>query len=153
MISDPRIDPRLAADTAAAEGDRLTAYQDTLGNWTIGCGHLLPKAAPGQSWYGFTISQDVSDRYFLGDLLAALKYAQALPEWPKLDTPCRQNALTEICFNMGSRWGTFVNTRAAIEAQNWQAAHDNLLHSAWALQVHARATRLANYFLTGEYLT
>lgn len=152
MVSDPRLDPRLVADINTAEANKLTAYQDTLGNWTIGRGHELPKAAPGKSWEGFSISSDVSDRYFLGDLLSALVYAKALPEWNKLDTPCRQNALIELCFNMRGKWSTFVQTRAALEAQNWQGAHDGLLNSLWDKEVGViRATRIANYFLTGEY--
>lgn len=147
------IDIRLWLDVFHAEGCKLVAYLDTLGNWTIGVGHLLPKPAPGKSWEGFTITQDVADRYFLGDLVNALKrHAQALPEWPKLDTACRQNAVVELCFNMGGRWGTFVNTRAAIERQDWQSVHDGLLDSAWASQVGpTRSTRLANYLLKGEY--
>jgi lysozyme len=151
IIPDPRIDAHLIADVSAAEGDRLEAYVDTLGNWTIGRGHLLPKAAPGKSWAGFTISQDVDDRYFMGDLIIAWQYANRLPEWSKLDTACRQNALIEICFNIGPKWGAFVQARADIEAQNWQGVHDQLLNSLWAKQVGARATRIANYFLTGAY--
>ena len=42
---DPSIDRRLAVDVDAAEGDKLVAYQDTLGNWTCGRGHLMPPPA------------------------------------------------------------------------------------------------------------
>jgi GH24 family phage-related lysozyme (muramidase) len=148
---DPSIPRQLAVDIDAAEADKLTAYQDSLGNWTIGRGHLMPRAAPGRSWEGFTIIQSTSDRFFNGDLLDAMRLASKWPEFPKCDTECRQNALREIAFNMGGRWGTFIHARAAIEAQNWQEVHDQLLNSAWAGQVHGRATRIANYFLTGEY--
>lgn len=151
MITDPRIDPRLAKDVDAAEANKLTAYLDTTGNWTIGRGHLLPPPAPGKSWEGFTILPDVSDRYFLGDLLSALAFAQKLPEWPKMDTPCRQNALTEICFNLRGRWEGFHDARAAAQAQNWAAMSAVMLDSLWAKQVGQRATRLAHYMLTGAY--
>lgn len=154
---DPAIDRRLAADIDVAEADRLVAYPDSLGNWTIGRGHLLPPAAPGKSWHGFTIVQSTSDRYFNGDLLSALAYAKKLPEFAKCDTLCRQNALIEICFNMAGKWHEFVKTRAAIEAQDWQAVHDNLLWNApgvptpWYAQVKGRAVRIATQFLKGEY--
>ncbi len=153
------VDPRLAADVGKAESDKLTAYKDTRGNWTIGRGHLLPKPVSPEAWAGFTISQAVSDRYFDEDLTKALNYASKLPEWPSCDTACRQNALTELVFNMGAgTWQEFCQTRAAIQAKNWQAAHDGLLNSAWAkevqpagLELPGRATRLADYMLTGEY--
>jgi GH24 family phage-related lysozyme (muramidase) len=154
---DARIDRRLATDIDAAEANELVAYPDSLGNWTIGRGHLLPPAAPGRSWHGFTILPFVSDRYFNGDLLNAYDYAQKLPEFSQCDTLCRQNALIEICFNMAGKWHQFVKTRAAIEAQNWQAVHDNLLWNAphvptpWYAEIKGRAVRIANQFLTGEY--
>ena len=150
-VLDPSIDRRLAVDLDAAEADKLTAYLDTTGNWTCGRGHLLPRPAPDRSWENFTVVQSTSDRWFNDDIRAAMRLAQSWPEYAKCDTDCRKNALTEIAFNLAHRWSTFVHARAAIEAQDWQAVHDNLLDSEWAKQVHGRATRIANYFLTGEY--
>jgi GH24 family phage-related lysozyme (muramidase) len=157
-VLDPSIDRRLAIDLDAAESDRLTAYLDTKGNWTCGRGHLMPRPAPGRSWDGFTVPQSTSDAWFCTDILNAMRLAQRWPEFAACDTPCRQNALYEIAFNMGGKWEQFVKTRQAIEAKSWQSAHDNLLDSAWAREVQphglfrsGRATRIANYFLTGEY--
>ena len=154
---DPRIDRRLAADIDKAENNELTAYPDSLGNWTIGRGHLMPPAAPGKSWHGFTILPFVSDRYFNGDLLQAMDTASKWPEFAKCDTQCRKNALVEIGFNMAGKWSQFVKTRAAIEAQDWQAVHDNLLWNGpgiptpWYKEIGKRAVRIANQFLKGEY--
>lgn len=163
-VLDPSIDRRLAIDLDAAERDDLTAYPDTLGNWTCGRGHLMPQAAPGRSWKGFSVIQSTSDRWFNTDIMNAMRLAQKWPEFEKCDTDCRKNALYEIAFNMSHKWDKFVRTREAIEKQDWQGAHDGLLHSAWALEVQphglrdangaelpGRATRIANYFLTGEY--
>jgi len=157
-VLDPTIDRRLAVDLDAAESDKLTAYLDTEGNWTCGRGHLMPRPAPGRSWEGFTVIQSTSDKWFVTDILNAVQLAQKWPEFQKCDTDCRRNALYEIAFNMSSRWGTFVHARAGIEAQDWQKVHDELLNSEWAKQVQpdgldkpGRATRIANYFLTGEY--
>lgn len=148
---DPSISHQLAINLDAAEADELVAYQDTLGNWTIGRGHLLPPHAPGATWKGFTIIQSTSDRFFNGDILIAVKYAQSLPEWGKLDTQNRKDADCELAFNMSHRWGNqFAPTRALIAAQDWQAVHDHLLGSLWAKQVKdGRATRVANMFLNG----
>lgn len=150
-ILDPSIDRRLAIDIDSAEADRLEAYLDTEGNWTIGRGHLMPPAAPGRSWAGFTIIQSTSDRYFNGDLLSAIAFAQKLPEWIRLDTPCRQNAIIEVCFNMRGKWEGFHQARAAIVQQDWQTAHDQMLDSLWAKQVGQRAVRLADYIRDGVY--
>jgi GH24 family phage-related lysozyme (muramidase) len=175
------VDPRLAADLDASEKNELEAYLDTEGFWTIGRGHRLPTPAPGKSWQGFTISEDVSDRFALEDALKATKAARNLPEWKALDTPCRQNALIELCFNMGpGSWGKWTPTRALMQAGDWEAVKNHLLASLWASQIqphkfvngvcercheqhilgvhayckavpHGRADRIANYFFTGEY--
>jgi GH24 family phage-related lysozyme (muramidase) len=157
-VLDPSIDRRLAIDIDAAEDDRLVAYQDTEGNWTCGRGHLLPRAAPGRSWAGFNIVQSTSDSWFSTDIVNAMLLAQRWPEFLKCDTECRRNALYEIAFNLSHRWSGFVNARAGIESQDWQKVHDELLASLWAKEVQpdgfdkpGRATRIANYFLNGEY--
>jgi GH24 family phage-related lysozyme (muramidase) len=155
---DPSIDRRLAVDLDAAEKDELVAYPDTLGNWTCGRGHLLPPAAPGRSWKGFEVPQTTSDRWFSTDILSAMAFAHKLPEYASCDTECRQNALIELCFNMRGKWEAWSPTRAAVTAKEWQTVHDHLLASLWAKEVQpdgldkpGRATRIANYFLTGEY--
>ncbi len=160
-LFDPSLSHELLVNVDAAEGDKLVAYKDTLGNWTCGRGHLMPPAAPGQSWEGFTVIQSTSDKWFNVDLLRAASYASKLPEWPKCDTQARKDGLIEICFNMGSnKWQHFVNTRAAIEKQDWQGVYDGLKDSLWATQVGwgyfedgkpKRAQRIANQFLTGDY--
>jgi GH24 family phage-related lysozyme (muramidase) len=157
-------DPRLVADIKGSENDRLTAYQDTLGNWTCGYGHLMPIPAPGKSWEGFTVSQICADNWLEADLKRAITYARLLPEFSALDTEARQNAVFELCFNLGGRWKGFAKCRAAITAQDWQGAHDQLLWNvvptdsnpgvptAWESEIHAtRAERIANYLLTGQY--
>ena len=148
---DPGIDRRLAHDVDLAEGNRLVAYADTLGNWTCGRGHLLPPAAPGRSWAGFEVVQSTSDRWFNEDLLNAIAFAKKWPEYASCDTAARCNALCEIAFNLAGKWGQFEHARAAIKAQDWQTAHDQMLDSVWAKQVGQRAVRLANYILTGQY--
>lgn len=143
------LDPRLLTDIDGGEGCRLTAYQDSLGYWTIGWGHKLPE---GVDWSGHTITQARADSIRDADVEIAAHYAARLLEWSYLDTDARRNALIELCFEMGSRWLAFHNTRAAILRHDWKAVHDGLLDSLWARQVHGtRATRIANYMLTGVY--
>ena len=155
---DPSIDRRLAVDLDASEQDKLVAYKDSLGNWTCGRGHLMPHPAPGRTWEGFTVIQSTSDRWLCTDILSAMALAQRWPEFEKCDTDCRKNALYELAFNLAHRFEGFKDTIAGIEAQDWQKVHDDLLDSAWAKEVQphgldrpGRATRIAGYFLTGEY--
>jgi len=155
-ILDPSIDRRLAVDLDASESDRLLAYRDSLGYWTCGRGHLMPQ---GRSWEGFRVTQAASDGWFSNDILKAIRLASALPEMASCNTQCRKNALYELVFNMGGRWKTFTRTRAAVVNRQWKQAHDNLLASLWARQVQphgldkpGRATRIAKYFLIGEYV-
>ena len=128
------MDPRLLADVNAAEGRRLTAYKDGLG------------IAPAQS-----------DAWLTQDLSSAQTECESLPEWRALNTPCRQNAVIECVFNLGkTHWvDEFPKSRAAIEAQDWDAARDQLLASPlWVKQVGLdRVLRLADYLWFGDYPT
>jgi lysozyme len=144
------MDPRLVADIKGSEGYKLTAYRDSLGYWTIGYGHLLPDQT--KDWYGYTITQAQADTYLDQDLTQAQARCMHLVEWPSLDTPCRQNAVIELEFNMAGKWIKFYKTRLDIGNQDWKAAHDDLLNSLWAKQVGStRSNRIANYLLTGQY--
>lgn len=144
------IDPNLQNDVEGSEGCKLVSYRDTKNVLTIGWGHELRDQTAEAG--ALTWTQQQADDQLTADLTAAGVYAAALPEWSALDTPCRQNALIELCFEMRGRWLPFKNTRACIQAQDWQGAHDNLLNSDWANEVHAaRADRIADYLLTGEY--
>ena len=144
------IDPRLKKDVEIAESCKLKAYKDSRGLWTIGWGHLIvpqPPNDPGTVW-----TQAQADAQLIADLDFAERFARGTPEWGFLDTPCRQNAVVEMCFNLRKKWLWFVNARAAIRAHDWQGAHDGLINSAWDHQVHeTRANRLADYLLKGEY--
>ena len=142
---------RLLADVKSAEGCRLQAYRDTLGFWTIGYGHRLPE---GKDWSGLTWTQDQADQQLSTDLSRnGYLPAMQLPEWQFLDTDARQNAVAELCFNMGvGHWRAFAQTRLCIRRKDWQGAHDGLLDSAWAKEVGPnRANRLANYLLSGTF--
>lgn len=143
------MDPRLVKDIKQSEGCKLVAYLDSLGFWTIGYGHLLPDKSKD-----YTITQEQAEAYLEDDLAQAKNRCIHLVEWPSLDTPCRQNAIIELEFNMGGKWVKFYKTRLDIGNQSWQAAHDDLLNSLWAKQVgQTRSNRIANYLLTGQYPT
>jgi lysozyme len=143
------VDAHLINDVKGSEGCRLTAYKDTLGNYTIGYGHLLDQ---DKDWTNYTITQDNAEAWLINDLQQAYLRSTHLPEWAALDTLCRQNAIIELMFNMGGKWLKFYKTRLDISHQDWQSAHDDLLNSLWAKQVGKdRSERIANYLLNGQY--
>ena len=144
------MDLRLVKDIKQSEGYSLKAYKDSLGFWTKGYGHLMADQSLNAA--GYTITQEQAESLLEGDLEQAKSRCIHLVEWPSLDTACRQNAIIELEFNMAGKWLKFVKTRLYIRNQLWQAAHDELLNSAWAKQVGpTRSNRIANYLLTGQY--
>lgn len=144
------IDPRLERDIKAAEGCNLVAYRDTRRFWTIGWGHLLdPQDGP---WAGYTITQEQADAWLEQDIARAQAQAAHTIEWPVLNT-CRENAVTELIFNMGlHKWLGFEKCRRALAQGDGVEATAQLLSSLWAEQVGiSRAARLAGYLRTGAY--
>lgn len=76
------------------EGERLTAYQDTVGVWTIGVGHTGPEVKRGM-----TITKERSAELLANDLA---KTASVLA--PFVNVPITQNmyvALLSLSFNIG----------------------------------------------------
>lgn len=134
--------PTMIAELRRDEGVRLKPYRDPVGKLTIGTGRNLDDVGISDDENNLMLSNDV------GRACASLD--KALPWWRNLD-PVRQRVLVNMAFNMGI--GTllgFHNTLAAIQASDWQSAHDGMLASRWATQVGNRAQRLADMMLTGE---
>jgi GH24 family phage-related lysozyme (muramidase) len=153
------VDARLLTDIMHAEGcpvDHVSglpiAYKDSRAFWTGGYGRLLDQTI---DWTGTTWTWEMVRGWLSEDVQKRAGQAQQLSEWPDLDTGCRQNAIIECIYNLGStHWiSEFPATRASIRRKDWQGAHDNLLKSPlWIAQVGiGRVTRLANYLLAGAY--
>lgn len=81
------------------EGLRLKAYQDTVGVWTIGCGHT-GRASPPPVHGGMTITNAQADAFLASDLApieAAVSQA--------IKRPITQNefdACVSLAFNIGA---------------------------------------------------
>ncbi len=122
------------------EGRRHVAYQDSLGNWTVGVGHKLT----------MPISDAAIDLILDDDIRWAIEQCELLPFWSDLSEP-RQAVLVEMAFNMGfSGFMTFRRMLVAIDAGDWDRAGQELLDSKYAKQVGARADRLALQLSTGQ---
>lgn len=129
----------------AAEGFRESAYQDSLGYWTIGIGRMIDARAGGKITPAealFLLSNDIDT--------AERELDDHFGWWRSLDA-VRASVLLEMMFNLGApKLGEFVNTLAAVKEQRWTDAAHGMLDSLWAHQVGDRAVRLAEMMRTGR---
>ena len=131
------------------EGKRLTPYRDSLGNWTVGVGHLLlghellefveigaarPRRTLSEAECAAFLAADIQD--------AESRLTRLNPAWRGLDD-VRQRALLNLTFNLGMRLGTFVAFLRYVEDEQWAQAAKELRHSRWWQQVKSRGPRLA----------
>lgn len=128
------------------EGEVLTAYQDSLGFWTIGIGRLIDKRKGGG------ITQEESSYLFQNDLKKVISALdKRIPWWTKLDET-RKGVLINMSFQMGiDGLLGFKNTLRMIEQGQYSAAADGMLNSLWARQTPNRAKRLSTQMRTGEW--
>lgn len=134
------------------EGERLYAYQDSLGFWTIGVGRLIDKTRGGG------ISREES-RYLLNNDIDQVdrRLREQAPWIARLD-PIRQRVLYHMAFQLGvGQDGQpggllgFRRTVAAVRAGRYDDAAVYMLQSKWAREDSpARALRLAEMMRTGR---
>ena len=135
--------PQLVDDLKRDEGLRLAAYRDTRGIWTIGFGHA--GVAPGAVW-----TLDKANAQLAADIAGmAAGLDRALPWWRGLED-VRQDVLCEMAFNLGVEGLLgFAGALRSVRAGDYAMASAQMLLSAWASQVGARARRLAAMMKTG----
>lgn len=128
------------------EGEVLYAYQDHLGYWTIGVGILIDKRKGGG------LRQEESDFILRNRIkLKRAEVYKALPWVEKLNEP-RQAVLIEMAFQMGlDGLLGFKNTLAMIKAGDYEGGGRGMLNSLWAKQTPARAKRMSEQMITGEW--
>lgn len=139
---------QLTSDLRRDEGEKLHAYQDSEGYWTIGVGRLIdPRRGGG-------ISKEESAYLLRNDIArVTADLDRALPWWRSL-SEARQRVLLNMGFNLGvgsTKKGllSFRNTLAAIERGDYVTAARGMLASKWARQVGVRAERLAQLMREG----
>lgn len=134
---------KLQAQLIVDEGKRARVYTDTVGKLTVGVG------------------RNISDRDFSDDEIALMlkndiaiverELDKALPWWRKM-SDARQNMLANMAFNLGvPRLLGFKKALAAMQAERWEPASDELLDSTWSRQVGQRAIRIAAVMRKGEF--
>ena len=140
------------------EGQRMKPYRDSLGNWTVGVGHLLVgnelqrfvDAATGKPRR--TLTEAECGDMLIGDIVDAEHgLNRILPGWRDLDD-VRQRALLNLSFNLGPRLGKFVGFLRCVEDRQWDEAAKHLKNSRWWGQVKSRGPRIAHMIATGTAL-
>ena len=128
------------------EGERLSAYQDHLGFWTIGVGILIDARKGGG------LLPEESEFIFQNRLkLLNSELEKRLPWIKKLD-PARRGVLVNMAFQMGvAGLLGFKNTLALIERGEYEKASREMLGSKWAQQTPARANRLSVQMSSGVW--
>lgn len=138
------LNPDLEAMLTRDEGRKLEAYKDSLGNWTIGVGHLL-----GDKPRMTEITNAECDALLRADIDVAFAQMQkTFLNWHR-HNDARVNALVNMCFNLGPKVEQFTHFIAAMNESNYTDAARFMLESLWAKQVGQRATRLSNTILKG----
>jgi lysozyme len=137
----------LAEQLIRHEGIELSAYQDSLGYWTIGVGHCIDARVGG------SIPHAIAMRLLDLKLDEAVLDLSSFLWFVKLDD-VRQRALIDMRYNLGpAHFRAFAKMIAALERQDYSAAALQMLDSTWADQVGKRAVDLAMMVGTGEEVT
>lgn len=128
------------------EGERLTAYQDTEGYWTIGIGVLIDARK------GVGITKEESTFLFNRRLNAKAQELQSkYPQFAQLDD-VRQGVLLNMSYQLGVNGVlAFKKMLSAINAHDWDEAARQMKDSKWYRQTTNRAERLIKQMQTGEW--
>lgn len=127
------------------EGFRLELYKCSAGKLTIGYGRNLTDVGITEGEAEQLLSNDIVNAQI--DFCRIFDFSVAkIGPIPS----AAYDALVDMMFNLGfSRFMKFKKMIAAIEAENWSLAADEMLDSKWAKQVGSRAIELAEMVRSG----
>lgn len=143
----------LVAQIKYEEGCRLKAYRCSEGFLTIGYGWNID-ANP--TYKGKKVPLEITQKFAEELLTHSLGVAQAsllaaLP-WVSSMTQARQDALTNMVFQMGIKGLLkFKNSLGFVQIQQYRKAAENFMKSLWAKQTPKRAKRVCGQLSTGVY--
>lgn len=144
---------RLRIQLAKHEDKRKFVYDDATGK-PIGEGTFvrgLPTVGIGRNLYGKGLSEDEIDYLADNDISDALADAHKFKWFDALD-PVRQNAVTELLFNLGlNRFKGFKKFINFMNEGRWAHAAGELKDSKWYTQVKGRGDVIIGMIQTGEW--
>ena len=128
----------------AHEGKRYRPYQDTLGLWTVGVGHLIGDGKSLPPSMNREFSEEEIMAMFEKDYAHHRSAAMNIPGFDKLDGR-GQGALTDLTFNMGPSWiSKWPKLKKQLGEGDTQSAAKNLEQSKWYGQVGNRAPTIVS---------
>ena len=137
---------KLREELESDEGVKYEIYNDHLGYATFGIGHLILDSDPEQgSQVGTPVSESRVAEAFESDIVQVLSDCETLyPDFESLPEDA-QRIIANMMFNMGRpRLSKFKGMKRGVDAQDWNAAADEMVDSNWYKQVTNRADRLVN---------
>jgi GH24 family phage-related lysozyme (muramidase)/methyl-accepting chemotaxis protein len=131
------------------EGIRNRPYQDSLGLWTVGVGHLIGDGKTLPPEWNREFSNDEIMKLFNEDYASHRLAAQRIPSFDKLNTR-GQGALTDLTFNMGPSWiDKWPMLKKQLASNDIAGAAANLESSKWYGQVGGRAPEVVDLLRSG----
>ena len=121
------------------EGMKTKPYIDSMGNWTVGIGHLIGKSLPADMNREFN-QQEIMGM-FEQDFAKHYGIAQQTPGWDKANESGK-GAMVDLAFNMGQWWTKFPATAKALMSGDFTGAATGLKDSAWFKQVGSRGAEI-----------
>lgn len=124
------------------EGCKLFPYRDTRGILSIGIGRNLEDKGISKLEAQYLFQNDITD--------SIRQCRDQIPCFENLDI-IRQCILVDMCFNLGIRGLLgFKKMLAAIEAEDYRQAAEEMIDSRWHRQVGLRALRLEKMMRYGK---
>ena len=137
---------QLREELEVDEGCVYQIYNDHLGYPTFGIGHLVTGHDKEHGWsVGTDVDEDRVREVFEQDVQTVLSDCEILyPDFYDLPEEA-QLIIANMMFNMGrTRLSKFKGMKRGVDAQDWNAAGDEMVDSAWYNQVTNRANRLVD---------
>ena len=128
------------------EGRARYAYEDTLGNITIGIGRNISQ----RSGKGLSLDEQM---YLLNnDIVSCRNQLKSMPFY-QIQDDVRKDALVEMCFNMGlPHLCCFRNMISDLSEKLYESAVRSARESKWATQISkARLDNICYRLLHGAY--
>ena len=133
---------RLFTQLRLHEGVEHKPYKCTAGYLTIGVGRNIEERGLSDDEIDYILSNDVD--IVIDELGRTYDWFFDLSE-------VRQRVIADMVFNLGlPRFSQFKNMIAAIEAEDYVQASNEMMDSRWAEQVGLRASRLSEMMETDE---
>lgn len=128
----------LRQELIATEGYRTAVYADTLGNPTVGIGHLVRPSDNLE--LGDVIHVERVEQLFRDDIEPVIAAAEAQCLELGVTSENFLKALVQVNFQLGVNWPTkWPRTFNALKQKDFKTASHNVLSSKWRRQTPTRA--------------